>query len=164
MVQLTPQFLSQIEFKFDIKRLPNTKFFVQRVTTPSLDLDFIRQPTPLYDSFRTAGKMNFGDLTVEFKVDEDMKNYEEIYDWMIGLGFPRNNSEFKDLDEGMGLYSDATLTILTSQKNPNVGFSFQKLFPVNLSSLDMDMTADDVEYITSTVQFRYDTFELIRYR
>ena len=42
---------------------------------------FIRIPVP-------GDKLAFSLLS--FSIDEDMKNFKEIYDWLIGLGYPDN--------------------------------------------------------------------------
>lgn len=165
MVQLAQQFLSPLEFKFSVNRLPKTNFFVQRASIPNLNLSSINQPTPFYTPKRTGHTLSFGDLSVTFKVDEDMGNYMEIYNWMVGLGFPSEFSEYSDLNRSdEGLYSDASLVILSSQKNPSILFKFINLFPVSLSSIELDTTQDDVTYADITVDFAYDRFYVERLR
>lgn len=165
MPQLSQQFLSPLEFRFLIQRLPKTNFFVQQVSVPSLSLSDIKQPAQFNSIYRTGHTLSYGELNVTFKVDEDMNNYREVYDWMVGLGFPREYGEFKNLNESQqGLYSDGTLVIMSSQKNSNVRFKFTNLFPTNLSELQMDVTQEDLQYVDCNVSFRYDTFEIDRLR
>ncbi len=120
-----------------------------------------------------------------FLVDENLENYQEIHGWLVGLGFPRDHSEFRNLigagsdrfpvsnesvstepgkvkfgttDQGP-VFSDATLTVLSSKNNPQVEIRFRDLFPVSLTGLQYDQQATDVEYLTSTVTFRYTIYD-----
>lgn len=109
--------------------------------------------------------MTYSDLSVTFKVDEDMVNYLEIYNWMVGLGKPHNFEEYKKLkNSDYGLYSDADVIIKSSQKNPSIKFSFTNLFPISLTSLNLDTTLEDVVYVDVTAEFRFDTFSVTRLR
>lgn len=164
-MQIQQQFLSPLEFKFFLQRLPTTNFFVQSVSLPSLSLSSIVQPTPFYATHITGNTLEFGELSVTFKVDEDMVNYRELFDWMVGLGFPRKFDEYKNLKESdFSLYSDGSLIILSSQKNSNILFKFTNMFPVSLDSIQLDITQEDVIYTDCTVTFRYDTFTIERLR
>ena len=120
-----------------------------------------------------------------FLVDENLENFQEIHGWLVGLGFPRDHSEFQNLinagsdrfpvsstsvstepgkvkfgttDQGPAL-SAATLTVLSSKNNPQVEIRFRDLFPVSLTGLQYDQQATDVEYLTSTVTFRYTIYD-----
>lgn len=164
-MQITQQFLSPLEFKFNLARLPKTNFMVQRASIPSLSLSSIVQPTPFHAPKRTGHTLSYGDVSVTFKVDEDIENYKEIYDWMFGLGFPSSNVEYKNLVESsFGDYSDGSLIVMSSQKNPSVMFTFENMFPTSLSSLEFDTTQDDVTYVDCTVDFSFDKFKMERLR
>ena len=43
-----------------------------------------QQPNYLRDIPTPGDKMDFGDLSLRFLVDEDLKNYMEIQKWMRG--------------------------------------------------------------------------------
>ena len=66
--------------------------------------------------------------------------------------------KFGSPDQGPVL-SDATLTVLSSKNNPQVEVRFRDLFPVSLTGLQYDQQATDVEYLTSTVTFRYTIYD-----
>jgi len=51
------------------------------------------------------------------------------------------------------------LTVLSSKNNPQVEIRFRDLFPVSLTGLQYDQQAADVEYLTSTVTFRYTIYD-----
>jgi hypothetical protein len=58
-----------------------------------------------------------------------------------------------------GVYSDATLTVLTSKNNAQLEVRFRDIFPIGLTSLQYDQQAADVEYLTATVTFNYQIYD-----
>lgn len=164
-MQLTQQFLSPLEFKFTLARLPKTNFMIQRATLPGLSLSSINQPTPFHTPKRTGHTLSYGEMSITFKIDEDIENYKEIYDWMYGLGFPASTDDYKNLvTSEYGDYSDGNLIVMSSQKNPSVIFSFENMFPTSLSPIEFDTTQDDVTYVDCTVDFTFDKFKMERLR
>ena len=41
-------------------------------------------------------RLDYESLSVRFLVDEDLKNYMSIHNWMTGLGFPESAGDFKE--------------------------------------------------------------------
>ena len=68
-------FLSPTGFRFSIKRCPAATFFCNKANIPSLDLGVAQQTTYFKDIDRPGDKIQFGDLTITFLVDEDLVNY-----------------------------------------------------------------------------------------
>lgn len=158
-------FLSPLGFKFQINKLPDMNFFVQSVVLPSIDVGNFDQPTPFRMMPTVGDHLEYGDLEVTFRVNESMSNYIEIFNWMMGIGFPDNFDQRKDVQSqtivsGQGLYSDATLTVLSSAMNPSVDILIKDLFPISLSSLRLDSTMVDVEYVEATVTFKFLNFTI----
>lgn len=158
-------FLSPLGFDFVIKKLPTTNFFVTRATIPGFDLGVAEAPTPFVRLPIPGDKIVFNDLQVTFKIDEDMKNYLEIFNWIMGLGFPDRYEQYaalkrKDKSSGDGIYSDASLTVLTSAMNPNMEFTFRNVFPYSLTDLDFNTSLADVEYLDATVGFKFELFTI----
>lgn len=159
----TTNFLSPLEFEFSIARLPNVAFFVQRATVPGISMSAVQQPGMFNPVFHSPDKLDFQELMITFTIDERMDNYLEIFDWMIGLSFPRSFGEYKELrDSEPSLYSDISLLVKTSHKNPNIQFHFTNAFPITLDAVPLDTTAGDVVYPEASVSFRYDTFSISR--
>ena len=44
--------------------------------------------------------------------------------------------------------------------NPQMEFHFYEAFPITISALDFDSSAQDVEYFQSTASFRYHNYEV----
>lgn len=153
-------FLSPLGFKFQINKLPDTNFFVQSVTIPGVNVGYIDRPSPFAKIPTVGDQMTFEDLSVTFRVNETMSNYIEIFNWLVGIGFPNNFEQRaaiqrKPLGSGLGLYSDAVLTILSSAMNPIVEIKYIDVFPVSISPITMDSTLEDVQYVEATATFRF---------
>ena len=164
-------FLSPTGFKFAIKRIPKVAYFCNQANIPSLDLGVAIQPTYLKDIPTPGDKIQFGDLTVRFLVDEDLGNYVQLQRWIRGLGFPESLQEFTDLEkdatmpanyynQGDDIYSDGTLQILTSNFNAKFNVMFKDLWPYSLSTLNFDATDTDIEYFTADVSFKYTMYNI----
>ena len=167
-------FLSPVGFKFALKRSPAVAFFCNEANIPSLDLGIAEQPTYLKDVPLPGDKIQFGDLSLRFLVDEDLTNYMEIQNWIRGLGFPESLKEFHDLqkegEENIGsnygelaphdIYSDGTLQILSSNLVPKFKVVFNDLFPYSLSTVTFDATDTDIEYFTADVSFKYTLYQI----
>ena len=163
---LSKNFLSPLGFKFSLKRAPNLVFNVQKATFPGVNLGVVDVPTP-FSIIPLGGKIFYPEFSLQFLVDEDLNNYLEIYNWMIGVGFPREFEQHKALSDqpkfsGTGLVSDMNLTILTSTSTPNISVDFIDAFPIRLSDLIMSTTEENVNYIESTVSFRYQRHEITK--
>jgi hypothetical protein len=174
------------KFKFNIIKLPKVEYFCTAVNLPGVSLaDNYTQPTPFRDIPLPGEKLSYENLAMTFLVDENLENYQEIHGWLRGLGFPGGYSEFKTLlDAGVdrfptsknsvlgdagrskfaapnmgGLFSDATLSILTSKNNAVVEVRFSDVFPISLSGLQYTQQANDTDYLTATVTFNYKLYD-----
>ena len=58
-----------------------------------------------------------------------------------------------------GVFSDATLNILTSKNNPVTEVRFRDCFPISLSALSYDQQASETNYLTATVTFEYKLYD-----
>jgi hypothetical protein len=164
-------FLSPVGFKFSLKRAPGVAFFCNQANIPSMDLGIAEQPTWLKNIDVPGDKIQFGDLTLRFLVDEDLVNYMELQRWIRGLGYPESMEEFRKLEgeatlpgnfgnSGDDIYSDGTLQILSSNLVPSFQVVFTDLFPYTLSTVTFDATDTDIEYFTADVSFKYTIYNL----
>jgi hypothetical protein len=159
-------FLSPINFKFAIKRAPHVNFFVQGVNLPGLSLPDIDVSNPLIRVPYPGDHLLYDELDLSFKVDEDLKNYMEIHEWLRALG-KRSYDEYKTLTQkisttGEGIRSDMTLTVLTSNRNANYSVTFKDAFPIKLSGINFDVTSSDVDYVQASATFRYVTYDITK--
>ena len=174
-------YASPTQFRFGILQLPKVEFFTINANLPGIEganIDFF---TP-YKNFPVMGeKITYNPLTITFIVDEYLENYKSLHDWMTGIGFPSNRSEFRthrdvtsntpaggseppvDLiglaTPDRAMYSDAFLMILSNKNNPILNVNFENVFPTSLSGLDYTQGATDVEYMTAEVEFQYQIYK-----
>ena len=161
-------FLSPLGFKFFIKKTPNINWFIQAVNLPTVALPDLTIATPFINVPVPGDRVQFSNLEVTFRVDEDMQNYIEIFNWLIAAGFPETFEQYKGPDPSSNrnrfsqkeIISDATLIVHDSKMNPKTEITFKDLFPVSISELKFDTTMPDVNYIQSTVSFRYTSFNI----
>lgn len=156
-------YLSPLEFRVAIKRLPNVEFFVQRTSIPSISAQPVAMPSPFNKTFQGPDELQFSNLDLTFIIDENMSNYLEIFSWLNGITAPRNFNEYKTIEDSeYGLQSDITIQILNSHKNLNLEAKFLNCFPISLSEIALDTTQSDVVYPEATATFQYDSFSIVK--
>ena len=164
-------FLSPIGFKFSLKRSPGVAYFCNEANIPDMSLSIAEQPTYLRNIPLPGDKIEFGDLSLRFMVDEDLTNYMEIQNWIRGLGYPEAISQYSELEDKayikqtfgnkrQDVYSDGTLQILSNNLVPKFQVLFDDLFPYSLSTVTFDATDTDIEYFTAEVSFKYTIYNL----
>ena len=160
--------VSPLGAKFVIKRMPTINFFVQAVSLPSVTMGENQVPTPFSKLQVPGDQLMFGDLVIQFRVDEDLKNYLEMYNWMRSItrtdGFEESTAwvnEPNQMSEHR-VYSDATLTIMNSAMNSNVEVGFTDVYPSSIAELPFMTTMNDVDYIETTITFKYRKFEVTK--
>ena len=180
-------YASPIQFRFKCTKLPLVEFFVQSANIPGINLGSATQTNPLYDIPLPGDKITYAALDMSFLVDENLNNYKEIHDWILGLGFPSNNQQFQDLqsagsdrfpgstrstaatgtstpqplNEG-GIYSDAILTVLNSKNIAKTEIRFQNIYPTSLGSLNYDVRQTDVDYLSASCSFNYMNYDIVQ--
>jgi hypothetical protein len=174
---------SPTQFRFMINQLPKVQFFTTAANIPDISLGETVIPTPFKQIPILGDQLTFGNLDVSFIVDEFLENYISIHEWLIGIGFPKNRTQFSSFRSSTsnnptaaktistdtvgialadrGMYSDATLTILSNKNNPLVEVRFSDIFPVSLSALSYNQNATDVTYQTAEISFKYKLYEIV---
>lgn len=153
-------YLTPTNFRFTIKRLPNVSFFAQSASVPGLSFPPVEYPTPFKKIYREGGPLDIEPFNINVLVDENMENWLEIYNWMIGLTFPEKFDQYANLADGEGLYSDATLMIMSNAKNPNIRVNMKDIFPISLGSIEMAVNQTDVTQVTSQISFQVNSFSV----
>lgn len=159
----TLNFLSPLNYQFYIKRCKNLNFYVQRIAFPDISLASVPVPNPNVDFKITGDHLNYGVLTVTFKIDEMMANYLEIWNWIRGIAFPNTSSEHAELEyrkiiTGEGLTSEITVLILDSNQLPKLEFTFTDGFPIQLSGFSVQSTDNEVNFLTAEAMFAFTNY------
>jgi hypothetical protein len=165
-------FLAPVGFKFILSNYPQVDFLCNEANLPAITLGTATQPTYLKDLDIPGDKLQYEDITLRFLVDEEMRNYSQIHNWMRGLGYPESLQEIYNLktdneytpdtvkNSDIQYYSDGTLQILNSNQIPKFTVKFYDMFPVNLTTLLFDSTQTDINYFTAEVTFKYTIFDI----
>ena len=161
-------FLSPIGFKFTLGKEPKVSFFSNSARIPEIILGTAIQPSYLKDVDVPGDKLQYGDFSLRFLVDENLQNYMKIHNWMKGLGYPETTKEYKDLTtNSQGIrdseeaFSDGSLHILNSNYRDVAIVKFSDLFPIALTSLDFEASDTDVNYFTAEVVFKYTVYNIV---
>ena len=178
-------YASPTQFRMAINQLPKVEFFITACNLPGINLGEAVFPTPLKQIPIQGDELTFENLSISFLVDENLQNYKELHDWLIGIGFPQSRQQFKNFrsqtanrpgatrgnSQDIGdvqpatpispMFSDGTLTILSNKNNPVVEVRFEELSPVALGALAFDQEATDVQYLKATADFNYKYYEIV---
>ena len=89
-------FLTPIGFQLELEIFPGVDFFCQSVNFPDISVPVTEVPT-MWRSFPIigGGGVSYGDLQVNFIIDEDMENYAEIFNWIRINGQSEDTAPFK---------------------------------------------------------------------
>lgn len=164
----TPQntnFLSPLHFHFMVKKLPTVEFFVQNVNLPGLSLPPPEPSNPFVKVPYGGDHIQYDDIMINYKVDENLTNYLEIHNWIRGMGFPQAYTEYAELNAqplytGNGRFSDISLIIYNSNRIPNYNIIFHDAFPISISSLIFDVTQGDPQYLEASATFKYTYYDI----
>jgi len=178
------------QFKIYLPIFPTVEWFVVSANIPSISLGQADHYTPFVDIAVVGDKLEYGNFTMTFLVDEKMHNYRELLRWTYNIGFPFSRTQFNALarpdflnrssktariskssaSEGAStiskdvsdrnLYTDILMTILTSKNNPIANIHIYEAFPVGLSALDYSTQEADTSYATCTAEFAFTWFDI----
>jgi len=165
-----PNFLQPNKYQLNFGRSPNVRYFCQSLSVPGISLSEIPQTNPFVDVYVPGEKAIYDLLNITFIVDEELKSWLEIHDWIRAMTFPKEFEEYKKLDRlnkyttniptVKPQYSDATITLLSSSNTPYYNFRFYDVFPTTLSTFVMSATDSPDTIITADATFRYSYFDV----
>ena len=177
-------YVSPTQFKFNINQLPKVEFFTTAANVPGISSSDVNIDTPFKSIPMMGTNLTYENLSITFIYDEYLENYKQLHDWLIAIGFPKNREQFstfrgntsnppistqgtsqdigdvKPSTSARGMFSDATLTILSNKNNPIAEVRFQDLYPLSISALEFNQNATDVEYLTVSAEFVYKIYEI----
>jgi hypothetical protein len=153
--------LKSNSYQFSIERIPETIFRITSVNLPEISVPAPMAPSGASSQYFPGSSSEFSQLTISFLVDENLKNYEEIFRWItqqrfaIGSEFvPKNTTE-------SSLTSDAILLTLTNSSNPNRVIKFFDLFPTSLGQLNFSTQQPDPIPVECSAQFYFSRFVFV---
>ena len=173
----------QSQFKVFLPLFPTTEWFVVRANVPGVSMGQAVQTTPLLDMPIIGDKLTYDDFYVTFLVDEELKNYTEMHDWLINCAAPQERSQFRGKERPAGipkrpqteimdlilgnvkesdrdLYSNLDLFIMSSKNNPVVKIQMVEAFPISLTNIEYSHQESDVTYAECTATFAFSYFTI----
>ena len=174
--------LSPTGFRLSITKIPEVTYFCQEANVPEIGLESIDVGTPFSVSALPGEMLRFGELSVNFLIDEQMLNYKAIHNWLIGLGFPESYTQYQTLVNAqqnsssnpsttspavpkfgnmLGNYSDGTLEILGSNNTAIQTIHFVDLHPVSLGTLNFQANVTDINYLVGNATFKYTYYQIV---
>jgi len=174
MVDINKSILNKNNFRLLIEKVPTVEYYVQTVSIPGLSFNETVQPVGMgVDAYFHGDKVEFETLNVSFLVDEDLQNYQEMFNWLTGIVPVKDGDDFASLTGGQkntlgvsGLDGDElkttsqiTLVTNTNKNIPNRYFRFYDAFPISLGSLELQ-SGSETSPVTCDIQFRFNYYEI----
>ena len=129
---------------FVCSRMPEMTYELKNLTIPGLSVAATDIPLPQIAQFSVpATVVEDDEITLTFVVDENFKNYFEIYNWM--------KSNLKEVYH-KDMTCDGTIVILNNHKNPILRITLVDMYPSQLSEINFDFTM--AEPISTYASFR----------
>lgn len=154
--------LQVTKFSFVIPTLPFLKYFVQTAVIPGISTSAVRVDNPFSATWRHGDKLEYDGLTITTLVDEDIRVYEETYNWLQSLTFPQKFPQYLNKNVHDYTYHDAFLTLNTNANLPNIRIKYRDAHPVSISPIQFDAKENAHTIPTVDITFRFDIFELER--
>lgn len=162
----TPQntnFLQTTKYTFVIPTLPFAKYFCQSVNFPGVSTSEIMVPTPLSNTFRHGEKLSFEPLTFNVLLDEDLRVWEETYNWLVMITKPSSSKQYRRNPRPYAeIYHDGFLTVNTNANNPNIRFKFHNCHPISIGGINFNSADNADNVLSAEITFRYDIYEIER--
>lgn len=162
--------LQPTKFQMAFARIPDVQYFCQKVKLPGGSVQPVIQQTPFKNRPAAGHKLDYETLTIEFMVEEEMYSWEEIHNWLKDIGTETSFDDYRNLQRmsapaALGkypAYSDATLSVLSTQNNPKLRFKFHDIFPIRLGDIQFDTMRSADEVYTLEAEFGFFYYELER--
>lgn len=157
-------------FEFRVTKIPELSFWVKDATLPSISLSGAMQESPFKMIPHVGDKPDYGSLTIRFMVDEGMRNYAALYDWITSISFPKNNGQLdawrmkwsgqpNTQDSDTLLVSDAILVVKGENSRSAGAYQFRNLWICSLGGLTLSDEATDTQYLYADAEFNYEDFK-----
>lgn len=170
-------FLNNNGFEFKLLNSPELNFFVTQAEIPAISLATAKQSTR-YNSIDYPGEeVNYNELNIRFKIDENLNNYWNIHSWIRLSGNAislqelydkelevnnNNNIKYLGTHKQGSIYSDAELYLLNGAGNKSHKIRFYDAFPVGLGNISFDTEVSKVEPLSATAAFKYIYYDFLK--
>lgn len=156
-------FLQGNKFTFSFATLPFLKYFCQTINIPGVSTSPVTVDNPFSNTYRHGDKLIYDQINVTIIIDEDLRVWEETYNWLMALTFPKEFRQYyRNTNGRQTAYHDGILTVNTNANNPNIRFKFINCHPSSLGGINFSVQETAQNLITADIVFRHDGFEIER--
>jgi hypothetical protein len=177
MTQHDPNFIANKnllrvnKYRIIFLNLKELMYLATSVNIPDVSLNLIKRPTGLVDYPIAGSKFQYNQsFSIDFMIDEDLRNYDSIYRWMLSLA-PTDDledygKEFMNQNWALAPHNmragvtDATVQMITNSYASNYEFLFQDCFPYMLSGPKMETNTSSPSPVFATANFAFSRFKL----
>ena len=135
----------------DSTKYGNVEYFITSVILPTVNNAEVATSFRNRQGYMPGDKIMYDTLNVRMLIDEDMNNYNEIFDWL----------NINSVSAGKLEFCDMILNIMSSKSKVNKQVKFTSAFPVSLNGVEFNTQNGDIEYLQADVTFRFDTMSFI---
>ena len=155
-------YLSPTGFRFACQAMPETQFYCSQAVIPGVSITEVPVATPHRQHWVAGDNLMYDEFTITMIVDEYMRNWQEIQEWILGLGKPEGFKQYERAVIKERIKTQGSLFVLTGSKNPALRFDFYDVWPKSISSINFDIQASEITYATADVAFQYNYYEMTR--
>ncbi len=155
------------KFRLVFGQFPNVVYRCMGTNLPGISLGRLVQTSPFAARPIPSSKLIYDDLELTFAVDEDMKNWLEIHNWMRAIGKPTSYEERRRIQPNPNNifsgqeYTDAIVLVMSSKNNPTYEIQFKDTWPMRLTPIEWKTTTDAAEVIVATVTLAYLYYDVV---
>ena len=163
---LEHNFQETSNFRLSFNKFADFTYYMTDVMLPDLSIGRLDMNSPFLTHKIPGTSIEFSDLMITFLVDESLYNYKKLFHWLVAMKElhllkktvqTATDTEFKEITSTY--FADATLTILTNNKNQVQNVYFHDCWPNALSGLTFSTRGTGHEIITCDATFCYSNFE-----
>ncbi len=158
-------FLQPTGFKVVVNRdrFKNLEFFAQSVQHPDVSVSPAIQTFRRSNVYLPGDKLEYGTLTIDTILDENMNVYKEMHDWLtVGVEEKQTPSDGNTIISQDKSFYDISVLVLSSHNNTIDTIRYKDAFPTNLGTINFQSTVDGVQFITFPITFAYTTFTITK--
>ena len=156
-------------FSLTMEKCPAVSDMVQSISVPGLTMGEVNSDTPFSTRKEPGDKIIYSVMSITVLLDEELKAWKEVFDWINGLGFPESYQQYRKFAASAKMltttesFSDAILSLYNNQQKAFARLHFNDLFPIALGDIPLATveSSDDFPVVTMDFQYRSYGVELI---
>lgn len=156
-IPLNKNNFSPNKFKVTMSRFPTIEYTAQSANIPGISMGTPQIPTNKWLDYYVIGdKLIYNDLNIGFMLDENLKSFRELRDWLYAV---MSTKEVISIPR-----ADIDILLLTNNSNQNLILRISGAFPYMMSDVNMSYQMDENFPVTVDVTFKFVEYEIIQTR